>query len=79
MRLSQLGGRANRSPQVVRFYLARRSPSHYRGQLIFSGLTPGSIGLYQVNIGIPATAPTGTQTLTLTVGGQSTTMSIPVQ
>jgi uncharacterized protein (TIGR03437 family) len=49
------------------------------GQLIFSGLTPASIGLYQVNIGIPATAPSGTQTLTLTIGGQSTTMSIPVQ
>ena len=49
------------------------------GQLIFSGLTPGSIGLYQVNIGIPSSAPTGTQTLTLSIGGQSATVSIPVQ
>jgi uncharacterized protein (TIGR03437 family) len=49
------------------------------GQFLFSGLTPGSIGLYQVNIGIPATAPTGTQTLTLSIGGQSVTANIPVQ
>jgi uncharacterized protein (TIGR03437 family) len=49
------------------------------GQFLFSGLTPGSIGLYQVNIGIPSTAPTGTQTLTLSIGGQSVTASIPVQ
>jgi uncharacterized protein (TIGR03437 family) len=48
------------------------------GQVIFSGLTPGSIGLYQVNVTIPAGAPSGTQTLTLSIAGQSTTVSIPV-
>jgi minor extracellular serine protease Vpr len=48
------------------------------GQVIFSGLTPGSIGLYQVNVSIPTNAPTGSQTLTLTIGGQSMTLTVPV-
>jgi minor extracellular serine protease Vpr len=48
-------------------------------QFVFSGLTPGSIGLYQVNVVIPGTSPTGTQTLTLSIGGQSTTANIAVQ
>jgi minor extracellular serine protease Vpr len=48
------------------------------GQVSFSGLTPGSIGLYQVNVSVPTNAPTGSQTLTLSIGGQSTTITIPV-
>jgi uncharacterized protein (TIGR03437 family) len=44
----------------------------------FSGLTPGSIGLYQVNVIIPQTAPTGTQPLKISIGGQDVTVNIPV-
>ena len=48
------------------------------GQVLFSGLTPGLVGLYQVNVSIPAGASAGSQTLTLSIGGQSVTLSIPV-
>src|SRR5205807_962326 len=41
-----------------------------QGNIIFSGLTPGSVALYQVNVGIPTNAPTGTQPLRLSIGGQ---------
>ncbi len=49
------------------------------GGIIFSGLTPGSVALYQVNVSIPTGAPTGTQTLKLSIGGQDTTVSLVVQ
>jgi uncharacterized protein (TIGR03437 family) len=35
--------------------------------------------LYQVNVSIPTDAPTGTQTLKLSIGGQDTTVSLVVQ
>jgi uncharacterized protein (TIGR03437 family) len=49
------------------------------GGIIFSGLTPGFVGLYQVNVSIPTDAPTGTQPLKLSIGGQDTTLSLVVQ
>lgn len=47
----------------------------------FSGLAPGFVGLYQVNITIPSTAPSGSAVpLVLTIGGvQSNTATIAVQ
>lgn len=47
----------------------------------FAGLTPAFVGLYQVNVQIPANAPTGDAvTLTLFVGGaQSNSVTIAVQ
>lgn len=49
-------------------------------QVIFSGLTPGSVGLYQVNATIPSNAPTGTQPLVVTIGGvASQTVNLSVQ
>jgi uncharacterized protein (TIGR03437 family) len=45
----------------------------------FSGLTPGSVGLYQVNVSVPSDAPTGTQPLKLSVGGQDVTVNVVVQ
>ena len=38
-------------------------------QVIFSGLAPGNVGLYQVNVVVPADAPTGRQAVTCTVNG----------
>jgi uncharacterized protein (TIGR03437 family) len=46
----------------------------------FSGLAPGFAGLYQLNVEVPADAPTGIQALTLSIGGVTAkTSSIPVQ
>jgi uncharacterized protein (TIGR03437 family) len=47
--------------------------------LIFSGLTPGTVGLYQVNVSVPPDAPTGTQPLKLSIGGQDVTVNVVVQ
>jgi minor extracellular serine protease Vpr len=46
---------------------------------IFSGLTPGTVGLYQVNVSVPSDAPTGTQPLKLSIGGQDVTVNLVVQ
>lgn len=45
----------------------------------FSGLTPGYLGLYQVNVVVPADLPpnTGSVSLTLTQGGQTTAWTFP--
>jgi uncharacterized protein (TIGR03437 family) len=45
----------------------------------FSGLTPGIVGLYQVNVTVPADAPIGTQPLTLSIGGRDATVNVVVQ
>jgi minor extracellular serine protease Vpr len=46
---------------------------------IFSGLAPTFVGLYQVNVSIPSDAPTGTQALKLSIGGQDATVNVVVQ
>jgi len=45
----------------------------------FSGLTPGIVGLYQVNVSVPADAPTGTQPLKLSIGGRDAIVNVVVQ
>jgi uncharacterized protein (TIGR03437 family) len=46
----------------------------------FSGLSPGSVGLYQVNVTLPANAPTGSQDLIVSIGGAtSIATKLPVQ
>jgi uncharacterized protein (TIGR03437 family) len=45
----------------------------------FSGLAPGFVGLYQVNVAVPANAPTGTQPLKLSIGGADVTVNLAVQ
>ena len=47
--------------------------------VLFNGLTPGSVALYQVNVAVPSGAPTGTQPLTLSIGGQNATVNVVVQ
>ncbi len=37
--------------------------------ILFSGMTPQTIGLYQINVQVPADAPAGLQPLTLSIGG----------
>ena len=45
----------------------------------FSGLTPGSVGLYQLNVVVPASAPTGTQQMSIAIGGVNATVNLQVQ
>jgi minor extracellular serine protease Vpr len=40
-----------------------------QAQVLFSGLTPQTIGLYQINVMVPANAPTGLQPLTVSING----------
>src|ERR1019366_5317932 len=47
--------------------------------LLFSGLTPGSVGLYQVNVAVASGAPSGTPPLKLSIGGQDATVNVVVQ
>ena len=49
-------------------------------QVQFAGLTPSSIGLYQLNVVVPTDAASGTQPLVITVNGISSKSSnLPVQ
>ncbi|MEE8177819.1 MAG: hypothetical protein V3T65_07475 [Acidobacteriota bacterium] len=46
----------------------------------FSGLAPGFVGLYQVNVQVPAATPSGTQNLERTIDDiPSNTVTIAVQ
>ncbi len=42
-----------------------------RAELLFSGLTPGTAGVYQINLRVPADVRAGGAPLVITVGGQS--------
>ncbi|MBI1785951.1 MAG: hypothetical protein HYR60_00090, partial [Acidobacteria bacterium] len=49
-------------------------------QVVYSGLASGYTGLYQVNVQVPADAPSGPQVLTLEIGGvRSNTVRIGVR
>ena len=45
------------------------------GSVSFSGLAPGFPGLYQINVGVPANIGTGSQPVTITVGGVTSQIS----
>ena len=51
------------------------------GQVVWSGLAPGSVGEYQINVFVPANAPTGNAVpLTLSIGGAtSNTVEVSIQ
>ncbi|MDQ2901197.1 MAG: hypothetical protein M3Y07_15575, partial [Acidobacteriota bacterium] len=38
-------------------------------QVLFSGLAPGFVGLYQINVIVPSAAPTGAQSIVITANG----------
>ena len=49
-------------------------------QVLFSGLTPGSIGLYQIDVVIPANAPSGLQPVVISENGiSSQPANLPVE
>jgi uncharacterized protein (TIGR03437 family) len=45
----------------------------------FCGLAPGFVGLYQLNVTVPASVSAGTQPLVISMGGNSATLNLPVQ
>jgi uncharacterized protein (TIGR03437 family) len=50
-------------------------------QVLFSGLAPGFVGVYQLNVQLPASAPTGNAVpVALSIGGvTSNTVTLPIQ
>ena len=51
-----------------------------KADVLFSGLTPGAIGLYQVNARVPANAPSGLQPAVITANGiASKPVNIPIE
>ncbi len=49
-------------------------------EVLFSGLAPGNVGLYQINVRIPADSPVGVQPVVITTNGiVSKTSNIPVR
>jgi uncharacterized protein (TIGR03437 family) len=53
-----------------------------QSDVLYAGLSPGSIcGLYQFNVRVPTSTPSGDIPVTITIGGFSTqsTATIPVQ
>ena len=48
------------------------------GDVIFSGLTPGFVGLYQINVSVPLNAPKGLQVPLTISGAASTTVLVRI-
>jgi uncharacterized protein (TIGR03437 family) len=51
-----------------------------QGTVLYAGLAPTLVGVYQVNFQVPANAPSGVQNLVLAAGSTSSpTVTVPVQ
>ena len=48
------------------------------GGVIYSGLTPGFVGLYQINVSVPGSAPKGLQVPLTIDAGASTTVLVRI-
>ena len=48
-------------------------------QVEFSGLAPLAVGIYQLNVAVPAGAPAGQQPVVVTIGGASSpAVTLPI-
>ena len=51
-----------------------------KGIVSFSGLTPGFVGLYQINVKLPDSIPGGNQQLIVTANGiESNSVAVAIQ
>ena len=49
------------------------------GDILFSGLTPGFVGLYQLNVRLPSFVPVGDQVpMTIIAGSNTTTTNVRI-
>jgi uncharacterized protein (TIGR03437 family) len=73
------GAAAPASPPVATVTQPAITVGCQQAPVLFSGLTPGLVGLYQVNFTLPASAPGGNLPLTVTIGGKrSNPVTLPV-
>lgn len=47
--------------------------------VLFAGLSPGLVGTYQINIALPANMPSGNTTISVSLGGKTTSVQIPIR
>jgi uncharacterized protein (TIGR03437 family) len=74
------GATAPSSPFAQVAVAPRVSIGGANAKVLFAGLSPGSVGLYQIDVEIPAGAGTGNVPLVMTQGGvASNTVTVPVE
>jgi len=68
---------------IAPFAFTQTAPSLTIGDrpasVLFSGLAPGLVGLYQVNAIVPPDATSGFQPVSISVGGVSRSSTIAIQ
>jgi uncharacterized protein (TIGR03437 family) len=74
-----VGRPAPSSPLSSSRFTPRVTVGDVDAEVLFAGLAPGFVGVYQINAQLPGHVPLGTQIpLTISVGGRSTTVNVRV-
>jgi uncharacterized protein (TIGR03437 family) len=75
----EVGRPAPASPLSSSRFTPRVTVGDVDAEVLFAGLAPGFVGVYQINAQLPGHVPLGTQIpLTISVGGRSTTVNVRV-
>ncbi len=70
----------HRTVSPVTVIISPSSVGDLSAAILFDGMAPGFVGLYQVNVRVPPFIPSGAHSLKLIIGGvTSNTISIAVQ
>lgn len=79
-RTGRRAGHGGRHLRIQSGHLDRTSAGYAAAQVYFAGLTPGGVGLYQINCQIPADAATGDLPLVVTHNGvPANSVQLPVK